>query len=48
MKCCLNFRHNFKLIFLRKSNQNSRESILQWVKDASSSSCVQLVVNYVF
>ena len=38
----LTFRHNF--MFLRKSTQNARESILQWVKDAASSSCVQLLV----
>ena len=37
------FRHNF--MFFRKSAQNTRESILQWVKDASSSSYVQFLVS---
>ena len=35
------FRNNF--MFLRKSTQNTRESIVQWVKNATSSSCLVLV-----
>ena len=31
-------------MFLRESTQNTRESIMQWIKDATSSSCVQLLV----
>ena len=31
-------------MFLRNSTENTRESILQWVKDAMSSSSVQLLV----
>ena len=37
------FRHNF--MFLHKSTQNIREQILQWLKDATSSSCVQLLAH---
>ena len=35
-------------MFLRKGTQNTRESILQWVKDATSSSCVQPLVSKSF
>ena len=34
------FRHNFKILFLRKCTQNTRESILQWLKEAMSLGCV--------
>ena len=39
------FRHNFKPMFLVKSSQNTLKSMLQWVKHATSSSCVQLLVS---
>ena len=40
------FRHNLMFVSgnLRENTQNDREPILQWVKDTSSLSCVQLLV----
>ena len=38
------YRHKFLLIFLRKRNKNTRKSVLEWVKDATSSNCVQVRV----
>ena len=35
------------ILFLRKSIPNAQESILQWVKDATSLGCVQLRVLFV-
>ena len=35
-------------MFLRNSTQNTRESILQWVEDATSSSCVQLLASTLY
>ena len=33
---------------LRNGTQNTRESILQWVQDATSSSCVQLLASTLY
>ena len=35
-------------MLLRNGTQNTRESILQWVEDATSSSCVQLLASTLY